>query len=162
LENQAKFHLQKIIWDFKTLMKNYGPNSERIFENVKKNVFSNPSLNFVHNFSLESWNLKQISRDESNLIFQLFLVQSFLKKVILLCQNDIWNSSLNTISTSNLTMNSRIPTNPNWYILHGLFYLLLPNLYKDLVFSSLNAQNKWLLRLCEIIAKYFGFREFDP
>jgi len=38
-------------------------NSERMFENVKENVPANPSLKFVHNFLLESPNLKRIFGD---------------------------------------------------------------------------------------------------
>jgi len=34
---------------------------------------------------------------KANLILQLFLVQSFLKKVILLCQNEVWISTFNII-----------------------------------------------------------------
>jgi len=45
-------------------------NLERRFENVKKiSLPYNPSLNFVHNFLLEACNLKQVSRDEFNVIF---------------------------------------------------------------------------------------------
>jgi len=36
---------------------------------------------------------------KSSLIFQIFLVQNFLKKVILLCLNEVWISTFNIIPT---------------------------------------------------------------
>jgi len=48
------------------------------------------------------WSLKitnSSSEMKFSLIFELFLVQSFLKKIILLYQNDVWNSILNRIPT---------------------------------------------------------------
>jgi len=64
VENQSKFHLQKSVLDFKSLIKSYGQISERKFEIVKENVPSNPSLNFDHNFLLETLNVKRISVDK--------------------------------------------------------------------------------------------------
>jgi len=69
MRNQDKFHLQKSIWDFKTPIKSYEQRLERMFETIKENVLSNPSLKFVHNFWLKSQNLNQIFEDEIYLDF---------------------------------------------------------------------------------------------
>ncbi len=63
-------------------------NQERMFENVKENVPSNTSMNFVDNFLLETQSLKRFFEMKFSLIYQLFLAQSFLEKVITLYQNE--------------------------------------------------------------------------
>jgi len=65
LGNKANFLFHNLVWDFEPPMKSYGQNSKQMFENVQKNVHSNPSHNFVHNFSLEAQNLKWFYKDES-------------------------------------------------------------------------------------------------
>jgi len=63
--NQAKFHLQKFIWDFKTPIKSYGQISERGWRGHFLWQFQTSCVKFVDNFWLEAWNLKWIFRDES-------------------------------------------------------------------------------------------------
>jgi len=51
-----------------------------MFENVKKNVPSNPSQNFVHNFLFQDLNLKWIFGDETLLNFPTLLCLIFFEK----------------------------------------------------------------------------------
>jgi len=53
--------------------------SRKIFENVKENVPSNPLLKFVHNFWLETWNVKRILGYKIYLNFPTFLNPTFLE-----------------------------------------------------------------------------------
>jgi len=80
VENQAKIHFQKSIWDFKPPIKSY----RQILEGGWKGhffwQFQTSSLKFVYNFWLEAWNLKRVFRNESWLDFSPSLVQSILKK----------------------------------------------------------------------------------
>jgi len=50
LKNQANFLLKKFVCDFEPPSKSYRKNLETMFENIKENVPSNPSLKFVYNF----------------------------------------------------------------------------------------------------------------
>jgi len=87
--NKAKFYLQKSVWDFESLIKSYGQNSKKMFENVKKNVPSNPSLKFFYNFWLEAWIFKQIFRDEIWFDLPTLYSPIFLKKIILQFLNEV-------------------------------------------------------------------------
>jgi len=54
-----------------------GQNSEKILENVKENILSNPFLKFVYNFWYEAQNLKQIFGDKSEIDFPTFFGSIF-------------------------------------------------------------------------------------
>jgi len=64
-------------------------NFREVLEGTFSLIFSRSSLNFAHNFLLESQNYKITLEIKLSLIYQIFLVQSFLKKVILLCLNEV-------------------------------------------------------------------------
>jgi len=124
-----------------------------ILFDIFKHFLWTSSITFV-------WRLKISNRFlEMNvsLIFHTNLVQKFLKKKILLGLNEVWNSTLNTIPSFDLTMSGWAPTNYNLPIPYGLFYLLPPLLYKELLFSSIWTQNKWHVKVCDIVAKCFNF-----
>jgi len=53
---------------------------ERMLENGKENILSNPFPKLVHNFCLSSWNLKQIFRDESEIDFPTIISSMFFEK----------------------------------------------------------------------------------
>jgi len=151
--NKAKCHLHKSISGFQSPKRSYGQNSKKMFENVKENVLSNSSLNFVHNFWLEAWNF------ELAWLFTLTwfkeLGSKFFEKNVIQCSSEHWNSILNTIYAFDLTTSSWASTNHNLHISNRLFYLLPSYLYKKIVFSFSCIQNKWLLELRKIVAKYF-------
>jgi len=66
-----------------------------IFFNIFKHSLWFLSITFFWRFIITKWYLKM----KFTFIYPLLLVQSFLKNVIFLCQNEVWNSTLNTIST---------------------------------------------------------------
>jgi len=143
LGNQVKFHFQKSVWYFKTPFKSDGQNSKRMFENVKENVPSNPSLKFVHNFWLKAWNIKRIFGDEIELDFSSFFSRKFFEKVIVVFLNEVWNSTSNINPAFDLTMTmsgSKAPINSNLHIPHGLFHLLPPHMFIMSLLSQLQTQ----------------------
>jgi len=74
-----------------------GQTLERMVENVKKNVPSNPSLKFIHNFWYKDWNLKWIVGDETKLDFPTFSSSKFFESFLKLFLNEVWNSTYNII-----------------------------------------------------------------
>jgi len=140
LLNQSKFHLQKSVCDFDSQIKSYGWNSEKMFENVKENVPSKPSLDFVHNFWLVSWIIKCIFKYEIYLDLTTFLSPKFVKKSYSTMPK--WslkfyidhNSILNTIPTRSILFSF-------WFcILQGfviffIFYLILISFFYLLIFQ---------------------------
>jgi len=119
VKNQSKFHLQKSFWDFNPPIESYWQNSERMFEKCKKNPFQPPLwiLSITFCWWIEISNGFQEMK--AWLIFHINVIQFFLKKVILLCLNKVWNSTSNTIYTFDLIMSSWMSTiNVSWW--HGL------------------------------------------
>jgi len=105
-------------------------------------------------------------------IFQLFLVQSFLKFCFLLCRNEVWNSTSNTISTFDLTISGWAPTNsnlhyPTWivllpttlYVYNEFVYWIKDIRYDGEVFEEMWDRYwgifsfNWKLNLCSLIFK---------
>jgi len=66
-----------------------------------------------------------------HLISQLCLVQSFLKKVVLLWLNEVWNFTANIILAFDLIMSGWASTHSNSHIPYGLCYLLLPQSFSS-------------------------------
>jgi len=99
MKNQVKFQFQKSIWYFKPPIKNYRQISKRGWKEHFFNIFKYPlwNLSITFDWSLEISN--GFLEMKFNFIFKLFPVQSFLKKVILLWLNEIWNSTSNKIFT---------------------------------------------------------------
>jgi len=63
---------------------------ERMFEIVKENVPSNPSLKFAHNFQLESQISNKVLEMKVSLIIHINLNSSkFFEKFILHCLNEV-------------------------------------------------------------------------
>ncbi len=127
------FHAQKSVCNFNLPFKSYQQISVKVFEFFFKMSLPTCHWNLLITFE---WKIEIANRFlgmKHSLIIYIKLVQSFLKKVILLCLNQVWNSNLNTNFTSNLTMSGcqRVP------IPYGLSWLLPPHLYKALVFFHL-------------------------
>jgi len=84
----------------------------------KKMLLPTPLSNLLITFDLRLKILNGFLDMKFNLIYQLLLIQSFLKKSILLCLNEGWNSISNIVVAFHLTMSGLItPTNSN-YISH--------------------------------------------
>jgi len=98
LRNQAKFNLQKSFCDFEISIKSYRQNSKRGTKEQFFWHFQTPSLNFVHNFWVETWNHKRIFGDGNLFDFPTFSSSNFLEKNDLLCRNGL-HSLLNLQNT---------------------------------------------------------------
>jgi len=117
----------------------------------KKMSLPTPLWNtFDNNFWLEFQNIKQILEIKVIIIYHINLMPYFWIKFNVLCLNEVWSTTLNTIPTFDLIISDWAPPNSNLHISHGLWYPLPPLWYKELCFSSLRIQKKWLLKLCEM------------
>jgi len=126
-----------------------------MFENVKANVPSKPSRNFIHNFWLGTQNLKQILVIKYNLIFHISSVQSFKKNHFIMPKQGLkyyfgYNSCfwLNYKRFDSYKSLFCIP-----HIGYFTSYVLTPHLCKDIVLSSLETPNEWLLKLRIIVLR---------
>jgi len=96
------------------------------------------------------WRLKISSRFvemKLNLIPQLFLVLSFFEKIILLCQNEVWSSTVNKIPAFNLTRYEQLSSYNPHYISHMVcctFYHSICIKSLSLPLGSLTTRGFWI------------------
>ena len=163
--NQNNFHLQKSVCDFESPIKSHKQNLERGWEEHFLWHFQMSSPNFVCDFWLEIRNHKRIFEDESYFDLWTFFSAKFLEKSSSTMHK--WGLKFynwhNSCFLTKLGMSIWASTNPNEHIPHGLFHLLSPYLYKEIVYTSfwthiirdylfcekwnLNKWNKWALSL---------------
>jgi len=129
VKNQSNFHLQKLVWDFEPSIKSYGQISKMGWKGRFLLHFQTSSLDFVHKFLFGDLKTHSgLKRWKFSWFFTLTQFKTFWKSIVL-CLNEVWNSTLKTILAFDLIMSSWAH---NVHIPYGLFYLLLPFLFKNL------------------------------